>query len=245
MSFECLAFCTNQLPTGRPPYTADLSQLPGSKTRFLSHYIDAPNAALFPFGFGLSYTTFSSGRDALAQHHRSKGSDSNRHITSGGNTTAMNTGKLAATEVVQCYIGNREASLEQPVRSLQGIARVALAPGESHLFSTYRSPSRPIRLARCSPSMPRPPWRAMKPDRRNSQNWPRCSKLFGNTNRLRLHDLPRPVPQDRIAQDGASVCLPSRRCTMEDWRRSVHTIFTPLREFHGVFSSTLEGGQFT
>ncbi len=162
MSFECLAFCTNQLPTGRPPYTADLSQLLGSKTRFLSHYIDAPNAALFPFGFGLSYTTFSSGRDALAQHHRSKGSDSNRHITSGGNTTAMNTGKLAATEVVQCYIGNREASLEQP------------------------------------------------------------------------------VPQDRIAQDGASVCLPSRRCTMEDWRRSVHTIFTPLREFHGVFFGTLE-----
>ena len=43
----------NQLPTGRPPYSADLSQPPGSKSRFLSRYIDAPNAALFPFGFGL------------------------------------------------------------------------------------------------------------------------------------------------------------------------------------------------
>ena len=48
----------NQFPTGRPPNDADLTQPPGPKSRFVSRYIDAPNAALFPFGFGLTYTTF-------------------------------------------------------------------------------------------------------------------------------------------------------------------------------------------
>jgi beta-glucosidase len=45
--------------------------------------------------------------------------------------TVTNTGSVAATEVVQCYVRNRGVSLEQPVRSLKGFARVALAPGES------------------------------------------------------------------------------------------------------------------
>ena len=42
-----------------------------------------------------------------------------------------NTGDRAATEVVQCYVGDRGTSLEQPVRSLKGFQRVTLAPGES------------------------------------------------------------------------------------------------------------------
>jgi beta-glucosidase len=46
-------------------------------------------------------------------------------------TTVTNSGKVSATEVVQCYLGNRGASLEQPTRSLQGFTRVTLAPGES------------------------------------------------------------------------------------------------------------------
>ncbi len=45
----------NQFPTGRPANNADLSKPPGADSRFISRYIDAPNAALFPFGFGLSY----------------------------------------------------------------------------------------------------------------------------------------------------------------------------------------------
>ena len=49
--------------------------------------------------------------------------------------TLKNTGSRAATEVVQCYVGNRGASLEQPVRSLQGFQRVTLAPGESKQVS--------------------------------------------------------------------------------------------------------------
>jgi len=49
----------NQLPTGRPPTGIDLSKPPIEGTRFFSRYIDVPNSALFPFGYGLSYSSFS------------------------------------------------------------------------------------------------------------------------------------------------------------------------------------------
>jgi beta-glucosidase len=122
----------NQLPTGRPPYSADLSQPPGSKSRFLSRYIDAPNAALFPFGFGLSYTTFSYSDVTLSRSTITlKEAVPKAASLVVATATVTNTGRVAATEVVQCYVGNRGASLEQPVRSLQGFARLTLAPGES------------------------------------------------------------------------------------------------------------------
>jgi beta-glucosidase len=122
----------NQFPTGRPPHNADLNQPPGSKTRFISRYIDAPNAALFPFGFGLSYTTFSYSGVTLSRStiplSQAIAKDASLVVAT---ATVKNTGSRAATEVVQCYVGNRGASLEQPMRSLQGFQRVTLAPGES------------------------------------------------------------------------------------------------------------------
>jgi len=122
----------NQLPTGRPANGADLTQPPGSKSRFISRYIDAPNAALFPFGFGLSYSTFNYSGVTLSRNSI-KLSEATSKASSLviAKATLTNTGKVAATEVVQCYVGNRGASLEQPILSLQGFTRITLNPGES------------------------------------------------------------------------------------------------------------------
>jgi beta-glucosidase len=48
----------NQFPTGRPPRASIFRKPPGGDSRFFSRYIDVPNSALFPFGYGLSYSSF-------------------------------------------------------------------------------------------------------------------------------------------------------------------------------------------
>jgi beta-glucosidase len=123
----------NQLPTGRPAYDADLNKPPGSDSRFISRYIDVPNDALFPFGYGLSYTTFDYSGVAVSRATvplgEAKTSTGRKLITA--TATVKNTGDRTATEVAECYVRNLGASLEQPVRSLQGFTRVTLKPGES------------------------------------------------------------------------------------------------------------------
>jgi beta-glucosidase len=123
----------NQFPTGRPPGDADLSRPPGRDTAFISRYIDVPNDALYPFGHGLSYTTFGYSDVQVSRTHvplAEAGSKTAKDLVS-VTATVKNTGQRAGTEVVQLYVRNQGASVEQPVRSLQGFQRVTLQPGES------------------------------------------------------------------------------------------------------------------
>jgi beta-glucosidase len=123
----------NQLPTGRPPAGIDLSQPPTNDSRFVSRYIDLPNSALFPFGYGLSYSSFSYQDVKVSKTSIPLlGALANRSTPLlEATATVTNTGERTATEVVQCYVRNLGASIEQPVRSLKGFERVTLAPGES------------------------------------------------------------------------------------------------------------------
>jgi beta-glucosidase len=127
----------NQFPTGRPATGLDLSKPPGGDSRFFSRYIDVPNSALFPFGYGLSYSTFAY-RDVKVSKSSIPLAEALANRTTPlleASATVTNTGKRTATEVVQCYVRNLGASIEQPVRSLKGFERVTLAAGESKQVS--------------------------------------------------------------------------------------------------------------
>jgi beta-glucosidase len=122
-----------QLPTGRPAH-GDLNHMPrDGGEKFMSRYVDEENTALYPFGWGMSYTQFSYSQPAISRAEVPVG-----EVLASGHKPAVtvgvdvkNTGSVAGTEVVQLYIRNTAASVEQPVRELKGFARVALAPGET------------------------------------------------------------------------------------------------------------------
>ena len=86
-------------------------------------------APCFPFGFGLSYTSFKYGRPVLSGSEMS--SDGSLTLT----VDVTNTGKRAGKEVVQLYIGDEKCSVDRPVKELKGFEKVALEPGETKRVS--------------------------------------------------------------------------------------------------------------
>ncbi|MBP6798024.1 MAG: beta-glucosidase BglX [Luteimonas sp.] len=103
--------------TGRPPRAGE---------KYTSKYIDVPWTPLYPFGHGLSYTTFRYDAPQVAKPMLAQ-NDPRQQVS----VRVTNSGQRAGTEVVQLYLRDDVASVTRPVRELRGFRRVELQPGES------------------------------------------------------------------------------------------------------------------
>ncbi|MGM9724295.1 MAG: beta-glucosidase BglX [Prevotella sp.] len=110
----------NHQPTGRPVPE-------GTKEfrKYQSNYLDVRNDPLYPFGYGLSYTTFSYSDLQLSATEMSPTGSVEASVT------VTNTGNVDATEIVQLYIRDLVASVSRPVKELKGFERITLKAGES------------------------------------------------------------------------------------------------------------------
>jgi beta-glucosidase len=123
---------TGQIPiyyyqknTGRPFNEAD---------KYTSKYLDSPNTPLYPFGFGLSYTSFNYENFRVDKEQISK---TDSLIVS---FDLSNTGKYEGEEIVQLYIQDEVASVTRPVKLLKGFQKIKLKPGEARKISFTISP---------------------------------------------------------------------------------------------------------
>lgn len=105
-------------------YSRNLTQEPESKPGFKSRYWDIPTSSLYPFGYGLSYTTFSYSNVRVSKATAKLGESVEVTVD------VENTGRRPGEEVAQLYIHQRSGSASRPVRELKGFERVVLAPGE-------------------------------------------------------------------------------------------------------------------
>jgi beta-glucosidase len=127
----------NALNTGRPEADAAHPPEAGEK-KFLSRYIDELNTPQFPFGFGLSYTTFGYGptqasakQISLSALQRAFAEKSKHSTVLSASAEIKNTGTRAGETLAQLYIRLDGTSIAMPVRMLKGFQRFTLAPGES------------------------------------------------------------------------------------------------------------------
>ena len=115
----------DHLPTGRPG---------DQHTTYTSRYVDLPNTPLYPFGYGLSYTSFRFGVPKV--DHETLNPDGTLIVAE----EVTNVGKRAGSAVVQLYVHDRIADVSRPVRELKGFQRVALAPGETRKVTFQLTP---------------------------------------------------------------------------------------------------------
>ncbi len=106
----------NAKNTGRPEKPED---------KFTSKYLDVANTPLYPFGYGLSYTSFDYSDITLSTSQMKM----NGELTA--SVTVTNTGKISGEEVVQLYTRQLVGSITRPVRELKGFRKIMLQPGES------------------------------------------------------------------------------------------------------------------
>ncbi len=123
-------FYYNHKNTGRPP---------DDTSKYTSRYTDLPSSPLFPFGYGLSYTTFDY-----------SGMTVSPGVVDSAGTVAVgirvkNAGPRAGEEVVQLYVRQDVGSVTRPVMELKQFRRIALAPGESRLVE-FALPVRDLRM---------------------------------------------------------------------------------------------------
>ena len=113
----------NEKHTGRP------HDIPEADERYTSKFIDVPNSPLYPFGFGLSYTTFDYKNVTLSSDTLT----TQNPITVSVEVT--NSGNFDGEEIVQLYIKDKVASITRPVKELKGFKKVFLKKGEMQKVS--------------------------------------------------------------------------------------------------------------
>jgi len=126
-------------PAGRLPITVPRSvgQLPDyydSKPTAKRGYLFSDKSPLFPFGFGLSYTTFKYGNVRVTP--ASMGASATAFVS----VDVTNTGKRPGDEVVQMYIRDEVSSVTRPMKELRGFERIALKPGETRTVTFKLGP---------------------------------------------------------------------------------------------------------
>jgi len=144
----------NALNTGRPAGDADLTKPPWEgSVKYISRYIDEQNSPQFPFGYGLTYTSFSYGPTQASPTQASSAQLSAKTLNSGlldakrssnfdltVSADITNNGTRASEETVQLYVRLEGTSTAQPVRALKAFQHVKLAAGETRRVTFHLGP---------------------------------------------------------------------------------------------------------
>jgi beta-glucosidase len=115
-------------------YARTLTHAPEGSFMNRSRYWDSPTTPLYPFGFGLSYTTFSVANLRVSASQVKVG----QSATVSADVT--NTGRVAGDEVVQLYIHQKAGSDSRPLRELKGFERITLRPAETRTVTFHLGP---------------------------------------------------------------------------------------------------------